>query len=251
MDVLNFVAVIVLSLCALLLLFFHISSPLIVRKTERLPETYRFNATPAFETDLVRSLKFQLSTLGFEYIGSSELRDSISDTHFSLFREKEGTLSATVVTVQNPLDHFTYLEFMQLYQDGTVVSVSNAPVCSVYPTMDKRITLRLPKVQNSETLLKVVELAKFHSSLNAPAVPLRDGTEFAQVAATLNDELQQLINRGYVASDARNGQRSLTLKGALLFAWKSLWPWRYFRQRLEEKQTKTFLFACKHQRLQK
>lgn len=68
-----------------------------------------------------------------------------------------------------------------------------------------------------------------------PPLGLFPGKEFRAVENYLNDELRYLIEHGYYSDFPENGEFRLTIKGAILFAWKNLWPWKNIVEILERR----------------
>lgn len=220
------------------LAFMHLCGPILVKRSERLPHRYQFTILDEREFFSHRSetfimLDYEMRNLGFHYVGSSILSNTNTDSLFSLYTKTDEVMSAMLTTIESPLGDFTYAEFSRLYADGSTLDVNNAPIPSLFPRNPMRLQLRYPHINTLAGLYAVTQklLASHHNG--AEPLALRAGEEFHQVEALLNGELERLVKGGYYSADQASGYRPITLKGALLFSWKSLWPWQPIRQHLD------------------
>lgn len=231
MDLFITVSSWVLSIAVSTVAVMHLLLPLLVWKQQGVPADYQLKKLPAEPFLAERNAEFRqwhrdLLLLGFEHLGVAELLLSHAKTRCSLYRHDNGFI-ATVATSGNAQMEGNMLEFTQLYADGSVFSVHNALMLSVYPELPYKRTVRLPGIRDAGALLQAaLSLRKEDGGTAASITP---GEEFQRAGDFLDREHQDLIRRGYFAKKLRpDGLRGLTLKGAYLMSWKLLWPTRHW-----------------------
>ncbi len=111
-------------------IFTNTIASFIAWKKQKLPTIVEFKAIDNEEFILERNAKFQeydssFNELGFNCVGSSILQDKHTDSHFRLYWCNDLKLSAMVTTIKSKAEEMTYMEIVQLYFDGSVLSVSN------------------------------------------------------------------------------------------------------------------------------
>lgn len=224
----------------------HLLGPILVMRSERQPGAFAFTLMDEREFFSQRSetfimLDYEIRNLGFRYVGSSVLGNANTDSFFSLYTKPDDALSAMLTTIESPLGDFTYAEFSRLYSDGSSLEVNNAPISPLFPHDPVRLQLRYPQANTLSGLYEVMQrlLQSHHNS--ARPMPLTAGQEFRQLEALLNSELERLVSSGYYSRKVIDGFRPITLKGAIRFSWKSLWPWQAIRQRLDLYRSNQFL----------
>ena len=216
-------------------LFMHLLGPVLVKRSERLPMAYQFERLDdarffADRSETFIMLDLDARNLGLQYVGSSVLKNTNANSYFSLYTGASPVVSLMLVTLESPLGDFTYAEFSRLLDNGGSVEISNAPISPLFPENPIKRQLRYPEINHLGTLHDAA--LKLMAGLQGPAQPvsLSVGAEFQQVTEILNDEIQRMVQLGYYQSQAVDGFYPISLKGAILFSWKSLWPWQQLRQ---------------------
>ena len=138
-----------------------------------------------------------------------------------------------MVTAQGTSVNSTHIEFTQMYKNGTVLNVSNASMINVYPKSRMRLSFRLPSVKNVAQLLSLANKLIDANKQDEEKITFARGREFETVEDYLNRELNQLVKAGWVQSTVVEGNRRLTIKGALLMTWKMLWPVKQIINRID------------------
>lgn len=207
----------------------YLFAPIIVFWSQKLPENYSFNLLESEKflserTPVFIELHKEIQDSGFEYIGSSELIMSNASMYFSIYNNFSKKIACTLVTAQSVPVKSTYIEFTQMYKNGSVLNVSNAPIINVYPKSEYRLSFRFPMVNDFGQLLELAEKLINSNKQSEEKITFIRGDEFKTVESYLNRELSELIERDWVQSIITAGHRRLTVKGALLMTWKMLWP---------------------------
>ena len=122
----------------------------------------------------------------------------------------------------------TQIEFTQIYEDGTLFGVNNNSIFGVYPKWSIKDGYRFPDINDFNELLcianKLIKRYKHNCVLKA----LKNNSEFQTIENHLNDEVQHLIEVGWVSPKQQNGCYHLTPKGAAIMTWKMCWPIKQF-----------------------
>jgi len=225
----------------------NIIGPLIIYRTQKLPTRVHFQTLneqefPAKHGDDAARLGKKLQALGFEHIGSSSLPDTHNTAYFSLYSHAKDYTTAMLVTMDNKAKSFTYIEFSQLYSDGTMLDVSNAPVVPVYPRMSLKLSTRYPAIHDAEDLYGIfLKLKSILKNSSSPAY-YKPEYGFSKVEEFMAWESDKLVELGYCknAIDS-DGKRALTLKGAFILTWKSVFPGKYIYDKVDQSYSKKIL----------
>jgi DNA-binding MarR family transcriptional regulator len=73
------------------------------------------------------------------------------------------------------------------------------------------------------------------------ALRVAQGSAWSLFESQLTDELDSLVERGWVSRTVADHKRRLTAKGALLMAWKHCWPVRALLDRAQARASKKAL----------
>jgi len=208
----------------------YVVGPVMVYINQRLPKKYKFDlldsVTFLSERDEVfRSLHEEIINNEFRYIGSAEILQSHSSMYFSIYYSDEKKITSTLITAEVAHNSTTtQIEFTQIYDDGTLLSVNNNSVIGVYPEWKIKEAYRFSNVNDFTELLaiadKIIRIRKRHQI----AVPMVEGKEFETIEQHLNKELERLVHLGWVSSKPTENGFKLTPKGAVLMTWKMCWP---------------------------
>jgi len=211
-------------------------APLLVYSQNGQPERFRLDSIPKESVleeteEHFHALAQQIEVNGFGYIAASAFSMQQTTTHFMLFGNEEKRLYIMLTQISNPnVPTEVFTEISQLFDDDTVIDVLNASMDPAYPPSPRKVMFRFPEIQEVSELVAVTEkiIASYLSSKRAVTFP--KGRELETIARLLNEEQDELITKGYLKNEARDGIRGLTLKGAYLMTWKLLWPIKQIRQ---------------------
>jgi hypothetical protein len=238
---------VIIGIILIPLFFLNIIGPLIIKKLQKLPARVKFEPYVEQEfllkcSEAFNRLDENIRSLGFEYLGSSYMADSHTETNFSLYSNKDDLTCAMVVTMVNNLKEITYMEFSQLYADGSMLDVTNADEVPVYPRMDIKITARYPEVKNALELYKRFKVLRKSLKNSEHAIPYNKESGFKVVQDFIAIESDILVKKGYCAQEIDDeGKRQLTLKGAYLTTWRSVFPGRIIQGFFDKKYSNKLL----------
>lgn len=210
------------------LLFQHLVSPLFVYRLHRGPDRYSF--VPAeCETYISESSPAflqhhnELGLLGFSPVAASVLELSHSRTSFVLYKNDLDQCVAMIMNATNKLGETLVLDFTQRYEGGKHLSLTNSPVPSVYPGWNKKVMLRFPKVKKVTDLFHIFKNVRGKFNYENP-IAFPSGRELQMVEEFLNEELQNLVDRGFMRIEG--GKQRPTLLASYLISWRLTWPWK-------------------------
>lgn len=206
-----------------------ILAPLLVYRSQRLPARYCFemidpesflsDRTPTFVELHRKLLEHQ-----FEHIGSSSFMMSQVRMYFSIYNQSDLKLACVLSTAYSEPMNSTQIEFTQLYADGSVMNISNNPLFEIYPPHPRKLNFRFPDSNDFDQLLDAAQRLIASQKPGIQHIGLEPGHEIETIERYLNEELDALVQTGWVSSRVAQGQRRLTFKGATLMTWKLCWP---------------------------
>lgn len=212
----------------------YLVRPLFVYGSHRTPARYSFTAIDqkTWATSAAALLKSPdevarvggaLSALGFSPVVACQLQQSEANTGFLLYTSQDDAASATV-SISGKADKVTLaVEFCQLYEDGSVLSLTNSLLPPVYPTWTKKRAYRIPGLTNLDELHRRFCRIRERSSIALP-IRLPQGSELVTVERFLNEELEELCRLGVLTREIAPGQRRFTVFGAYRTSLRLMWP---------------------------
>lgn len=232
------------------LVFFCIQyflGPIMVYFNQKLPIKYRFETLDSEvfikeRGSMFRALHEQILGSRFRYVGSSELNMSHSALYFSIYYSEELKLTCTLMTAHAAHNiPFTQVEFTQIYDDGTLFGVNNNAIFGAYPKWSIKDGYRFPSVNDFNRLLDITEKLIRRYKSDCSPIALEPGTEFQTIENHLNDEVQHLIEIGWVSPKQNGKSYHLTIKGAVIMTWKMCWPIKMFINKADIKRSEMAL----------
>lgn len=222
----------------------HLAAPVALRSTFRFsahcqPRLLAAQDWPAEVTGHLRSLMLQLQNLGFQFLGCYDLGElgAHTDTIVALFSHPNlnDFASFTVSSASHLTD--TYLEFSTQFSSGMQMETNNNGVLPLTPDPKGALVFRFPDVKEPRALYRLHrQLIEKHAG-GSWAKPEAKGQEIQRWTRAAENHGPRLAEIGYMKRIDSGEAFQLTWKGAILMAWKGLWPasmvryWR-FRQRM-------------------
>jgi hypothetical protein len=167
-----------------------------------------------------------IAALGFEPVGYVNVGSMTANTgsFMALFSNSRTLEWADVSVVKSAKKMAGYIEFITRCSNDAQVDTntnSNAPVLFPWPSYH---VFRFPQVQDAFTLYRAHRmLVQENTGGCKPELPPR-GQELAELKRRLERYDPRQQERGYMALDAAGEYFRLTWKGAILGAWRSIWP---------------------------
>ena len=224
-----------------------IFAPLLIWKQQKLPTKYHLLPLSREELErrsdsIYQALGLQITDLGYHYIDSAYFQLQQTETLFSIYRHPVHTSMVSLVSITNPnTPRNLYIAVSQLFDDDTLLEVINSSIAGVYPKSPRKAAFRYPEIKDISELVTITETIMRQYLHSKNPIPLPEGTELSLIERFLNEEQEELIERGYIQSNTTDEGKSLTLKGAYLMTWKLLWPLKQLLSYRELHHTKQIL----------
>jgi hypothetical protein len=167
-----------------------------------------------------------IAALGFDPIGYVNLGSMTTNTgsFMALFSNPRTLEWADVSVVKSAKRMAGYIEFITRCSNDAQVDTntnSSAPVLFPWPSYH---VFRFPQVQDAFTLYRAHRmLVQQNTGGSKPELPPL-GQELAELKRRLERYGPRQQERGYMYLDAAGEYFRLTWKGAILGAWRSIWP---------------------------
>jgi hypothetical protein len=183
-----------------------------------------------------------ITSLGFELVGYVNLAMTTGAGSFMALFSNSRTLEwADVSVAKNSKQMKGYIEFITRCSNDAQVDTntsSTAPVLSPTPTYH---VFRFPQIKDPFTLYRAHRmLVQQNIRGSKPELPAK-GLELAELKRRLERYGIRQQERGYMYLDATGENFRLTWKGAILGAWRSIWPISVVRSLLMQGRSQTRL----------
>lgn len=221
-------------------------APLRVWRRQRIPAVYRLEAVPADEViganaDAGETRRWLLR-MGFEELVAARMPGKPSRVAFVLYRQPGDPCGAVLVTAQATRSTFSYLEFTQLFDDGTTLVVNASPMPGAYPPLPGKQVWRYPDMAPAELHSAFLRLRE--RSRARPVTRLDPARPLATVEAAMARESRALVEAGCVVDPPGPDGHRLRLSAAYVFSWRLLWPVKGLRDRLQRMAARRVLDAA-------
>ncbi len=198
---------------------------------------------PADVAQALTGQRAAIEELGFRFDGYYDLGEVAchTRTYVALFRHDRKRQIAAVTAMKTATDVRDYVEFTSLMAYGEILETNTNDFPPVMDGAENVRTYRFPEVEEPRKLYELhLELCKRYPAMESneeesPEWPL----EFV-VQRTEGFGARQ-TERGWLRLDETCGQYRLTWKGAVLMAWRALWPVALLRSAMERRIGKSEL----------
>lgn len=184
-----------------------------------------------------------ITGLGFEPVGYVSVGTMAAGTQsfMALFSNSATLEWADVSAVKSAKQMKGYTEFItRCSNDSQVDTNTNATAPVLFPWPGYRV-FRSPQIKDAFTLYRVHRmLVQQHTGGSSPELPPK-GQEIAELKRRLERYGARQQERGYMYLDSAGESYRLTWKGAILGAWRSIWPISAIRNLLMQGQSETRL----------
>ena len=184
-----------------------------------------------------------IAGLGFEPVGYINVGTMASGTqsYMALLSNSRTLEWAGVSVVKSTKQMKGYSEFITRCSDDSQVDTNTnatAPVLFPWPSYH---VFRFPQIKDAFTLYRVHRmLVQQNTPGSRPELPPK-GQELAELKRRLERYGVRQQQRGYMYRDSAGDYFRLTWKGAILGAWRSIWPISLFRNLWMQGQSQTRL----------
>lgn len=231
-----------------LVLLFYLAMPLLIKKTQTLPAklSHSDELAPEIQDALgepVLQWRVQLQQQNFVRGVSAMLVNGQVNSYYSVYKRADDNAVVMLVSLLNAGtgEVLHYVEFIQVYTDGSSVLLNNSSIATAYPPTPTKIMLRLPELQGVEELWQLFKQLRQQLAAGRTEQHWQLTDAQALVARALATEVQELAARGYCEAGAGEPVAKLTLKGAYYMTWKQLPPFKQIGLRAEQRRSQRLL----------
>ncbi len=228
------------------IIIFYIITPLVVRTKQRIPEIYKLHPLTLEEfslkiDDTYKAKDEHIRKSGCIYCTSAYFSTMKTETIFSIYHHPTYSFTISLVSILNPnVPPLLYMEVSQLFDDNTILNLTNSPLIGAFPKSPRKKTFHYPEINDIDTLIEKTNLIVNHYLTSKKPVTITQGEELKEIEYLMNEELREVMDKGYIERTSTNGVRMLTFKGTYLMTWKMMWPFkqlftykeRYFSQQI-------------------
>ena len=214
------------------ILIFYSITPLFVYAKQKFPRDYILHPLPKETLLLMTDETFrqqdkEIGQNGLTLAVSAYFQQQQTKTLFLLYRHPRYPLSLMLVSISNPnTATLSYLESTHIFEDHSFLNINNSHLTGNFPKSHRKVSLHYPEITSAEELVTVSRKIVDHYFYEKKPVALPEGEEMQMIEHYMNEELRELVDKGYLKKEASSNERGITLKGAYLFTWKLLWPFK-------------------------
>jgi len=214
------------------ILIFYSITPLFVYAKQKFPKNYILHplsreALLPMADEAFRQQDKEIGQNGFTLAVSAYFQLQQTKTLFLLYRHPHYPLSLMLVHISNPnTATLSYLESTHIFEDHTFLNVNNSHLAGGFPKSHRKVSLYYPEITSVEELVTVSRKIADRYFYDKKPIALPKGEEMQMIERYMNEELQELVDKGYLKRGTNSDERGITLKGAYLFTWKLLWPFK-------------------------
>ena len=222
--------------------------PIVLRSTFRFrakldPQLVPKEAIPPAVLQFMAARTAGITGLGFEPVGYVRVSMVSGGTQsfMALFSNSRTLEWADVSVAQSPKQMKGYIEFITRCSDDSQVDTNtNATAPVLFPSPSYHV-FRFPQIKDAFTLYRVHRMmVQQNLGGSSPELPPK-GQELAELKRRLERYGVRQQQRGYMYLDPASEFFRLTWKGAILGAWRSIWPISMIRNFLMESKSQSLL----------
>ncbi|HUI50935.1 MAG TPA: hypothetical protein VLX60_04070 [Terriglobales bacterium] len=187
---------------------------------------------PAEVTDRLRTLTLQLGNLGFEFLGCYDLGElgAHTDTMVALFSHPNTNDFASLLLSTASHLQDCHLEFSTEFSSGMRLETNNNDVLPLTPDPTSGLVFRFPEMREPRALYRLHrQLIEKHAAGAWPKPEVK-GQEIGRWVGAAEQYGPRHAELGFMKLMNGSEFYRLTWKGAVLMAWKGLWPTSMVRQ---------------------
>ena len=173
------------------------------------------------------------------------MHDTHTNTYLRLYWHDVLKLASTVVDMVGANQStLSYCELSQKYTDGRWLNVSNSNRSEAYPELPIKQSFHFPDARGVEALLALHRQLRSKVKREVQPVNYLGDQGFDEITLFLREESDALLAKGLLKPDIdANGKRSLTLYGAFVMTWRSVWPGRVIATLVKQRVAKRWLHS--------
>jgi hypothetical protein len=185
----------------------------------------------------------ELAPWNFDLVSYVSLGDAVPSAagYMALLSNPHTAEWADVTLMISAAKQFGYLEFVTRCSDQLQIDTNTSPVVPIlFPTPEHHV-FRFPQVREVFTLYRIHRMLVTEITHGALPVLPSAGEEIAELKRRLERYGTWQQEHGYMKLHWRKEDYRLTWKGAILGAWRSIWPISALRRWRERRRGKAIL----------
>lgn len=190
-------------------------------RIEEAPIDSVYEEVPALRDGVAR-----LAPLGFIPVKGARVSQPPTNPRFIVLRHPFELAMASVMAFGQGNRHVVVSEFVQRDAHGRAIAVNNASVVRVEPPLACSRAYRFPGASATE-LWHAFKSIRATGTLGGAWQGWADRSEIEIVREASRRQVSELHAHGYLETDGTAGPPRLTLRGAVVFTLKLMWPWKY------------------------
>jgi hypothetical protein len=222
-------------LALLFILWFYgivlVLSPIVLRiqfryRTKVEPRVVAFEDMPAEVREFIEPGVATFALWNFDAVAYLNLGNIAARTEsFMVLLSNPHTAEwAAVVFVTSRTKKVRFMEFMTRCSEGLQIDTSTDSTAPVLFPLPQHHVFRFPQIQDVYTLYRVHRMLVNEITHGALPVLPPPGQELAELKRRLDRYGPWQQKHGYMYLDAKGENYRLTWKGAILGAWRAVWP---------------------------
>jgi hypothetical protein len=157
------------------------------------------------------------------YVKFGDVTPSV-EAYMALFANPHTAEWAGATFIVSPTKKYGLIEFITRCSEQLQIDTNTDPSARILFPVPERPTYRLPQVGDVYTLYRVHRMLVTEISHGALPVIPPEGEEIAELKRRFDRFGPWQQKHGYMYLDASGENYRLTWKGAILGAWRSIWP---------------------------
>ena len=222
----------------------HLAGPIALRQTFRFfgqcqPQLIAAGELAPEVAACLVPLTWGMESLGFELAGTYDLGKQSPHTRkfvaYLCNRTTNDYANVTVFVSPGMVD--SYFEFSTSFSTGLTLETNNNDVLPLTPGAATTQVFRFSSIREPSALFQLHRQLIGKYAAGAWAVPEIKGQEIQRLVRTIENYGPRHIQLGYMKRSRDDKSYELTWKGAVLMAWRTLWPtsvvrWLAHRQKM-------------------
>jgi hypothetical protein len=200
------------------------------------PRTISLDGMPETARAYIEPRLAEFAPWNFDLVACMSLNDITPTTgaYVALLSNAHTAEWADVTFVASPIRNSGYFEFITRCSEQLQIDTNTSAVAPILFLVPQHHIFRFPQVRDVFTLYRIHRMLVTEITHGALPVIPPAGEELPEYKRRVERYGAWQQEHGYMYLDASGANYRLTWKGAILGAWRSVWPistWRRWRQR--------------------
>ena len=211
--------------------FLFLLAPIVLRMRFRLkakvdPTVMQIGEMPEAARVYIEARVAEFANWNFELVSYLNLGNVTpsTGTYVALLSNVHTSEWADATFIISPVKKYGFIEFISRCSEQMQIDTNTSPKAPIFFPVPQHHVLSLPQVEDVYTLYRVHRMLVTEITHGALPVIPPPGEEIAEFKRRVNRYGPWQQEHGYMFLDGSGENYRLTWKGAILGAWRSLWP---------------------------